>query len=56
MRSFMICAAQSNNIQGIKSTRKRWVGHVASMRDRRDVYKALAGKPEGKRPLGKTQA
>jgi len=27
-------------------------GHVVCMGDRRDVYRVLAGKPEGKRPLG----
>jgi hypothetical protein len=28
-------------------------GHVAGMREKRNVYKLLAGKPEGKRPLGR---
>jgi len=37
----------------IKSRRMRWVGHVASMRDRRGVYRVLVGKPEGKKPLGR---
>ena len=37
----------------IKSRRMRWAGHVARMGERRDVYRALVGKPEGKRPLGK---
>ena len=27
-------------------------GHVACIGDRRGVYRVLAGKPEGKRPLG----
>ena len=27
-------------------------GHVARMGERRDVYRALVGKPEGNRPLG----
>jgi len=31
----------------------RWAGHVARMGERRDVYKVLVGKPEGKRPLGR---
>jgi hypothetical protein len=30
-----------------------WAGHVASMGERRGVYRVLVGKPEGKRPLGK---
>ena len=28
-------------------------GHVAHMGERRDVYRILVGKPEGKRPLGR---
>jgi len=31
----------------------RWAGHVASIGERRGVYKVLVGKPEGKRPLGR---
>ena len=31
----------------------RWVGHVTNMGERRGAYKILAGKPEGKRPLGR---
>jgi len=30
----------------------RWAGHAASLWERRGVYRALVGKPEGKRPLG----
>ena len=30
----------------------RWAGHVARM-GRRGVYRVLAGKPEGMRPLGR---
>jgi hypothetical protein len=37
----------------IKSTRFRWAGHVAIMRERRDAYRILVGKPEGRRPLGR---
>jgi len=35
----------------IKSRRMRCAGHVASMGERRGVYRVLVGKPEGKRPL-----
>jgi hypothetical protein len=28
-------------------------GHVARMREKRNAYRILVGKPEGKRPLGK---
>jgi len=31
----------------------RWAGHVARMGKRRDVYRFLVRKPEGKRQLGK---
>jgi hypothetical protein len=37
----------------IKSRRIRWAGYVARLRERRDVYRVLVGKPEGKRPLGR---
>jgi hypothetical protein len=29
----------------------RWTGHVARIGERRNIYKILAGKPEGERPL-----
>ena len=31
----------------------RWAGYVARMGERREVYRILVGKPEGKRPLGR---
>jgi hypothetical protein len=40
-------------IRIIKARRKRWAGHVARMRDRRNSYRLLVGKPEGRRPLGR---
>ena len=33
----------------------RWAGHVARMRERRGLYRVLVGKPEGKRPLGRSR-
>ena len=33
----------------------RWAGHVARMGGRRGVYRGLAGKHEGKRPLGRSR-
>ena len=33
----------------------RWAGHVARMVERRSVYRVLVGKPEGKRPLGRSR-
>ena len=41
----------SNIARVIKSRRMRWAGHVAGIRERRDVYSVLVRKPEGKRPL-----
>jgi hypothetical protein len=37
----------------IKSRRMRWAGHVARMGAKRNAYRILVGKPEGKRPLGR---
>jgi len=45
-----------NFVRVIISRRMRWAGHVARMGERRGVYMVLVGKPEGKRPLGETQA
>jgi hypothetical protein len=40
-------------IRIIKSRRMRWAGHVARMGDKRNAYRILVGKPEGKGPLGR---
>jgi hypothetical protein len=40
-------------IRIIKSRRMRWVGHVERMEGRRNAYRLLVGKAEGKRPLGR---
>jgi hypothetical protein len=40
-------------IRVVKSRRMRWAGHVARMREKRNAYRILVGKPEGKRPLGR---
>jgi hypothetical protein len=40
-------------IRIIKSMIMRWAGHVARMGEKRNVYRLLVGKPEGKRPLGR---
>jgi hypothetical protein len=37
----------------IKSRKMRWTRHVARMGDKRNAYRILVGKPEGKRPLGR---
>jgi len=42
-----------NIVRVVKSRRMRWAGHVARMGEERGVYRVLARKPEGKRPLGR---
>jgi hypothetical protein len=42
-----------NIVSVINSRRITWVGHVAHMREGRDVYRVLVGRPKGKRPLGR---
>jgi hypothetical protein len=37
----------------IKLKRMRWVGHMAQMGEKRNMYTLLVGKPEGKRPTGR---
>jgi len=44
-----------NIVRGIKSRRERWAGHVARMGEERGVYRVLLGKPEGRRPRGRTR-
>jgi hypothetical protein len=39
----------------INSRRMRWAGQVARMREKMDAYRILVGKPEGKRPLGRSR-
>jgi hypothetical protein len=40
-------------IRIIKSRRMRWVGRVARMGEKRNAYRLLVGKPEGKRSVGR---
>ena len=42
-----------NIVRVIKSRRMTWAGHVARMDEERGVYRALVGKPKGRRPLGR---
>jgi hypothetical protein len=45
-----------NIIRVIKSRRLRWAGHIARVGERGDAYRALVGKPEGRRPLGRPRS
>jgi hypothetical protein len=40
-------------IRMIKSRRMRWAGHIARIGVKKNAYRILVGKPEGKRPLGR---
>jgi hypothetical protein len=40
-------------IRIVKSRRMRWAVHVERMGEKRNAYRLLVGKPEGKRPLGR---
>jgi hypothetical protein len=40
-------------IKMIESRRMRCAGYVAQMREKSNTYRLFAGKPEGKRPLGR---
>ena len=44
-----------NIVRVIKSRGMRWAGHVTRMGEERGVYRFLVGKPEGKRPLGRSR-
>jgi hypothetical protein len=44
-----------NIVRVIKSRRMRWARHVARMGEGRGVYRVLVGRPEGKRPLGRSR-
>jgi hypothetical protein len=40
-------------IRIMKSGTMRWAGHIARMGEKRNAYRLLERKPEGKRPLGR---
>ena len=44
----------ANIIRVIKSRRMRWAEHVTFMEEIRGAYRVLAGKPEGKKALGRS--
>ena len=44
-----------NIVRVIKSRKIRWAGHVILMEENRGAYRVLVGKPEGKRPLGRSR-
>ena len=44
-----------NIIRVTNSIRIRWARYVAHMRKRRGAFRGLVGRPEGKRPLGRSR-
>jgi hypothetical protein len=42
-------------IRIIEARRMRLAGHAARMGDKRNAYRLLVGKPEGRRPLGRSR-
>jgi hypothetical protein len=53
MWGFMCCTSDQMLWQVIKSRRIRWVRHVASMQERRNVYRILVRKSEERTVLGR---
>jgi hypothetical protein len=49
-----LCSSQSI-IRMITSSGIRWAGYVARMEAKRNAYRILVGKPEGKRFLGRSR-
>jgi hypothetical protein len=45
----------SKIVRVIKSSRMRWARHVACMGAGRAVYRVLVGRPEDRRPLGRSR-
>jgi hypothetical protein len=44
-----------NIVRVVKLRRMRWAGHVARMGEESGVHRFLVGKPQGKRPLGRSR-
>jgi hypothetical protein len=51
----MILYSSPSIIRIIKSRKMRWSGHVARTGRKRNAYRLLVGKPEGRNPLGRTK-
>jgi hypothetical protein len=47
------CSPSTSIIRMIKSRRMRWEGLLARMGEKRNAYRVLVEKPEGRRPLGR---
>jgi hypothetical protein len=51
--SLTICTLYVIFIRAIKLWRVKWAGQAASMRELRNTFKHLVGKPRTKRPIGR---
>jgi hypothetical protein len=51
----MLGQVSPNIARVIKSRKMMWAGHVGRMGNGRGVYRVFVGKPEGKRPLGRSR-
>jgi hypothetical protein len=51
--SIFICLP--NNIKMVTSITIRWMGDAECMREKRNAYKILVEKPQGKSPFGRTR-
>jgi hypothetical protein len=52
---FLGLYSSPNIVRVIKLRRMKCAGHVARMGEGRGAYRVLVGRPEGKRPLGRTR-
>jgi uncharacterized C2H2 Zn-finger protein len=43
----------SPRVARVFKLRRRWARHVAQMEEKRNAYRFLVGRPEGRRPLGR---
>jgi hypothetical protein len=43
----------STNIRAVKSGEMRWAGHISYLKEMRNLYKMLIGKPAGMRQFGR---
>ncbi|KAJ4437190.1 hypothetical protein ANN_17325 [Periplaneta americana] len=49
-----LCEGGNERLGSLKASKRlRWAGHVAHMRESKNAYRVLVGRPEGKRPLGR---
>jgi hypothetical protein len=45
--------SSTNKTKMSKPRKMKWTGHVRRMGEKRNAYRILVGKPEGKKPLGR---